>query len=77
MKLSQNHPGRVTVIEVEKKRDQRKEHRERITAENIQLKALNKEAVQHMSENETNCINSQKLTRGIEQLKLMFIVLEM
>ena len=47
MKLSQNYPGGGTVIELEKERDQWKEDWERITVENIQLKALY-EVVQHM-----------------------------
>ena len=47
MKLSQNYPGGGTVIELEKERDQWKEDWERITVENVQLKALY-EVVQHM-----------------------------
>ena len=48
LKLSQNYPGGGTVIELEKERDQWKEDWERITVENIQLKALYEEVVQHM-----------------------------
>ena len=51
LKLSQNHPGGGTIIELEKERDQWKEDCERITVENIQLKALYEEVVQHMSDN--------------------------
>ena len=51
LKLSQNHPGGGTIIELEKESDQWKEDRERITVENIQLKALYEEIVQHMSDN--------------------------
>ena len=47
MKLSQNHPGGGTVIELEKERDHWKEDWERITVEKIQLKALYEEVVQH------------------------------
>ena len=67
MKLSHSHPGRAIVIEVEKERDQWKADWERTTVENIQLKALYEEAVQHMSDNETKCIKSQQTIATLQE----------
>ena len=61
LKLSQNHPGGGTVIELEKERDQWREDCERITVEDIRLKALYEEVIQHMSDNERSSIRVRKL----------------
>ena len=67
LKLSQNHPGGGTVIELEKERGQWKEDWERLTVENIQLKALYEEVVQHMSDNERNSIKSQQTIATLQE----------
>ena len=68
LKLSQNHPGGGTIIKLEKERDQWKEDCERITVENIQLKALCEEVVQHknliMSD---NAIKSQQTVATLQE----------
>ena len=66
LKLHQNHPGGGTVIELEKERDQWKEECERITVENIQLKALYEVVVQHMSDNERNSIKNQQTIASLQ-----------
>ena len=67
LKLNQNYPGGGTVIELEKEREQWKEDWERITVENIQLKALNEVVVQHMSDNERSSIKSQQTIATLQE----------
>ena len=67
LKLSQKHPGGGTVIELEKERDQWREDCERITVENIRLKALYEEVIQHMSDNERSSIKSQETIATLQE----------
>ena len=66
-KLSQNHCNRETVVELEKERDQWKEDWERVTVENVQLKALYEEVPEHMSDNETNSTKSQQTITVLQE----------
>ena len=67
LKLSQNHCNREAVVELQKERDQWKEDWERVTVENVQLKALYEEALKHMSDNETNSIKSQQTITALQE----------
>ena len=67
LKLSQNHGNREAVVELEKERDQWKEDWERVTVENVQLKALYEEVLKHMSDNETNSTKSQQTITALQE----------
>ena len=67
LKLSQTHCNREAVVEKEKERDQWKEDWERITVENVQLKALYEEALEHMSDNETNSTKSKQTIAALRE----------
>ena len=66
LKLSQNHPGEGSVTELEKERDQWKEDWERITVENIQLKALYEEVVQHMFKSQQTIATLQEQIETVQ-----------
>ena len=66
LKLSQNHPGEGTVTELGKERDRWKEDWERITVENIQLKALYEEVVQHMFKSQQTIATLQEQIETVQ-----------
>ena len=66
LKLSQNHTGEGTVTELGKERDRWKEDWERITVENIQLKALYEEVVQHMFKSQQTITTLQEQIETVQ-----------